>query len=341
MSAVTAAHNPVRSLLESMAAGFRQSRWELVFLRGCGILVLSCILSLFFGIQKTPARNASTTVVAVTVSQKIRPYMDALEGLNTAFRDKDIKLEVFWLDGLDEKRLANLGREMSRRSFDLFVAVGPDAVRFLWHRVAVDNATRVYTLILHPEKLIKNNTEACGISLQIPVASQVGAINCNMPTVHRLGIVFNPSFNRPFYQKAAAIGETLGIHLIPLEVHSRKDIPQVLKQHWQQLDGLWLIPDKTVISVSIVQYIIKQALLKKKPIIGYNRFFYESGAAMVFLLDYRDIGRQTGTMVLRMLNRQGCGEQPPFFEVHLNSRIMRKIGLALPTQSFTGEASSP
>jgi putative ABC transport system substrate-binding protein len=335
MSVIAAAHNHFRSLLESIPVVFCGSRLKAVFLQGSGFLVLSCMLSLVCGVQRIPARDVST--VAVTVSQKIRPYMDALEGLNTAFSDSHIKLEVFWLDGLDEKGLANLGGEMSRRSFDFFVAIGPDAVRFLWHRVAVDNTARVYTLILHPEKLLRNSREACGISLQIPVATQVGAIKCNMPAVHRLGILFNPSFNRDFFQKAAAIGETLGIQLIPLEIHSRKELPQVLKQHWQKLDGLWLIPDTTVISVSIVQYIIKHALLKKKPVIGYNRFFYESGAAMVFLLDYRNIGRQTGTMVLRKLNGHGCGRPSPFFEVHLNSRVMKKIGLASPAQPFTGE----
>jgi putative ABC transport system substrate-binding protein len=297
---------------------------------------------LVFGVQTISARDhATTTTVAVMVSQKIRPYMDALEGLSAAFKNSDIKLEVFWLDGLDEERLTTLGQEIPRHSFDFFVAIGPGAVRFLWHQVAVDHTSCVYTLILHPEKLIQNSVEACGISLQIPVPNQLEAIRHNMPTVHRLGILFNPSLNRHFFQEAAAVSEAAGIDLIPLEVHSRKELPQVLKQHWQKLDGLWLIPDTTVISVSIVQYIIKHALLKKKPVIGYNRFFYESGAAMVFLLDYRNIGRQTGTMVLRKLNGHGCGRPSPFFEVHLNSRVMKKIGLASPAQPFTGEVSSP
>lgn len=39
------------------------------------------------------------------------------------------------------------------------------------------------------------------------------------------------------------------------------------------MDALWLIPDRTVISESIVKYVIKEAFLRKVPVIGYNRFF--------------------------------------------------------------------
>ena len=41
-----------------------------------------------------------------------------------------------------------------------------------------------------------------------------------------------------------------------------------------------MIPDQTVISEKIVQYVIKQALYHKKGVIGYNSFFIRSGAVV-------------------------------------------------------------
>jgi putative ABC transport system substrate-binding protein len=66
-----------------------------------------------------------------------------------------------------------------------------------------------------------------------------------------------------FFMKAAAEASSLDLKIVPLKVSSKKDIPVVLKQNWENIDALWLIPDQTVISESIVQYMIKDALFKK------------------------------------------------------------------------------
>lgn len=292
--------------------------------QGIKILLTSCAITLAFALTEAVGQEP---LVAVAVSDRIRPYMEALEGLHAAFEDIDVKMEVFWLDGLDDQALANLGESFLKRPFDLFVAVGPDAVRFIWQNVAADHTAKVYTLILNPEKLIDNGRDACGISLQIPIANQVEAIRRHLPVIHRLGVLFNPAFNRQFFEAARVAAEKIGIRIIPLEISSKKEIPALLKRNWKNLDGIWLIPDATVISVSIVQYIIKHSLIQKKPVIGYNDFFCESGAAMAFRFDYKDIGRQTGLLALRLMSTRDCLSPPPFFNVRINSRVMGKMGI--------------
>jgi putative ABC transport system substrate-binding protein len=124
------------------------------------------------------------------------------------------------------------------------------------------------------------------------------------------------------------------LKIVPLKVSSKKDIPVVLKQNWENIDALWLIPDQTVISESIVQYIIKDALFKKTPVIGYNRFFYESGAAVAFVFDYEELGRQTGRMAVSVLMGKACEKEPPVFHVWLNLRVIDKLGLDVSEKKF-------
>jgi putative ABC transport system substrate-binding protein len=85
-----------------------------------------------------------------------------------------------------------------------------------------------------------------------------------------------------------------GVSLIPVAVSSRKDIPAVLKGNFGEVDALWLVPDRTITTESLIRYIIREAIYNKVPVIGYNRFFYESGAVLSFIFDYREIGSQSG-----------------------------------------------
>ena len=87
------------------------------------------------------------------------------------------------------------------------------------------------------------------------------------------------------------------------------------------MDALWLIPDRTVISESIVKYVIKEAFLRKIPVIGYNRFFYETGAALAFVFDYKELGQQCAKKALSILSGKNCLSTPPLFHVWVNAGV--------------------
>ena len=76
-----------------------------------------------------------------------------------------------------------------------------------------------------------------------------------------------------------------------------------------------------------MQYIIKEGLYNRMPIIGYNRFFYESGAAMAFVFNYVELGRQCAEEALRVLSGQGCRSGAPVFQVWVNGRVIRRLDL--------------
>lgn len=265
---------------------------------------------------------------AVLVSRNIRPYMEAVEGLNDALnKAAGTKAEVFFLEKYRGRDLDGLSGKLSGGGFDIIAAIGPGAARLAWGLDLPDGPVVVYTMVLNPEKVPGHSVSACGITLNIPVKMQLEMISRGLPGTGRTGLLYDPGHNSGFYAEAVREAGALGLEIVPLAVSSKKEIPSVLKRHWEKVDTLWLVPDRTVISESIVQYVIKEALLRKVVVAGYNRFFYESGAALAFVFNYEDLGRQCAGEALRILSGGQCRQSAPAFHVWINERVINRIGM--------------
>lgn len=285
----------------------------------------------FLGTTVLPAEEFRTPKVAILVSQNIRPYIEAVEGMSVVLSEAvNAKVQMFRLEKFKGKSRTALIQRLVEEKFDLFVTVGPGATRFVWKGLEPKSTSWLYSMVLNPEKVLGPAEDVCGVPLEIPVQRQLEMITRGLPTIRRIGLLYDPDHNAELFRKATEEASSLNLKIIPLEVSSKKDIPNVLKHHWQEMDGLWLIPDRTVISESIVQYIIKEALFKKVPVIGYNRFFYESGAIMAFVFDYEELGRQTGRLALNMLRGKACEKEVPVFHVWLNLRVIERLGIDVP-----------
>jgi len=295
----------------------------------CGpgvLLIASCLVLL--GFPPAYGNQSPTVRVAIVVSKNIRPYLDAVEGFQSGLANKaGIKTQVFNLEKLDDKGRVELFREPGVKEFALFVAVGPEAALSVWKGIGREGASRIYFMVLNPEKVFGPKKRGCGISLNIPVQTQIEMIGRGLPSIRRLGLLYDTELNADFFRKAAGAASFSSLTVVPLRVSSKKDIPSVLKRGWKDLDALWFIPDRTVISESIVKYVIKEAFLRKVPVIGYNRFFYETGAALAFVFDYKELGQQCAQKALRILSGEDCLDTPPLFHVWLNEGVAEKLGL--------------
>jgi putative ABC transport system substrate-binding protein len=294
-------------------------------------IILPVLLLLFHG-NAEPA-DIRPPKVAIVISQPIKPYLIAVEGLREELaREGRAKIEEFDLKGFKGKSRNILAQDLKKGRFDLFIAIGPSAARFVWSTFPSRDVQKLYTMVLNPEGILAPEQPACGITLRIPVKTQIQLISSGLPSVKKLGVLYDPVYNAEFVNQASGYAPDIDFEIIPLVISSRKEIPIVLKQNWKKLNALLLIPDRTVISERIVQYIIKEAILKKVAVIGYNRFFYESGAALAFILDYREIGRQTGILAFRMLSGEGCKKVPPLFHAWVNRRVIQKLGIEFPRE---------
>jgi putative tryptophan/tyrosine transport system substrate-binding protein len=270
--------------------------------------------------------------IILFISKNIRPYIEAADGMTDVLAENSgVEVEVVNLDKIGAAAAEDLVRELRLgKSISLLAAIGPEAVSYTWGSFQNEFPPKLYSIILNPEKLIGADAGLCGIPLNIPAHIQLELIHKAFDSVKRVGIFYDPTNNEQFFLEAAASALNLGIAIVPLQVSSMKDIPVLLEKAMISMDCIWLIPDKTVISESIAQYIIKQAIIKRIPVVGYNQFFYESGAAMSFVFDYGALGRQTGKLAAEIVAKQTpCERQIPVFEAWLNGGVVEKLGLKI------------
>ncbi|MBW1787077.1 MAG: hypothetical protein JRK53_10755 [Deltaproteobacteria bacterium] len=293
-------------------------------------LLLAAFLSLAIPAMSAGREKAPTLKAAVIISRNIRPYVDAAEGVETSLRaNAGADVQIFFM-----KNTARGGEDLAERllkdGYDVWIAVGPDSAAFIWKQLPGDTALRVYCMVLNPEKAIGDGKDVCGISLNIDVGRQLEIISKGLPRVANPGILYDPRHNSTFVREARERAAFASIGLRELAVSSRKEIPAALKRYWREIDALWLIPDRTVISESVVQFLIKEALLRNIPVVGYNRFFYESGAALAMVFDYEELGGQTGRLALRALGGEVCRSEAPGFHAWLNRNVLNKLGMEAP-----------
>ncbi len=305
--------------------------------------IVFMLIFIFGTAPDSKAEKSGPSSVAIIVSLKIRPYFDALEGLKKApFKQAGFKLTVFFLDDYKGKSREILLKSLENGKFSQFIAIGPEAMRFIWNEAPVREDLRAFTMVLHPENVIEKNMDSfCGIPLDIPFQKQVEIIKELAPGIKSIGILYGQKSNREFVEKAGKIAADYGIGIVSLKAQTRSDIPVVLSSNWGKIDSLFLIPDRVIISESLVKYIIKESILNKVPAIGYNRFFYESGAAIAFVLNYHDIGEKTGRLVLDRLSRGLCPKALPVFKAWVNMRVARTLNMEITGKPVRGAKEGP
>ncbi len=308
-----------------------------------GYFIVFMLIFICGAAPHSSGEDSGPSSVAIIVSLKIRPYFDALDGLKKApFKQAGFKLTIFFLDDYKGKSREILLKNLETGNFAQFIAIGPEAMRFIWNEVSGREDLKAFTMVLHPENIIERNTDfLCGIPLDIPFQKEIEIISEVAPAIKRIGLLYGQKSNGEFVLKAQKIAADYGITIIPLKAETRSDIPIILNSNWDKIDSLFLIPDRVIISESLVKYIIKESILNKVAAIGYNRFFYESGAAIAFVLNYHDIGENTGRLVLDRLSHGLCKKTVPVFKAWINMRVARTLNMKITEKSVNGAEEGP
>jgi len=130
-----------------------------------------------------------------------------------------------------------------------------------------------------------------------------------------------------------AAADAVGLAVVPLPIVSAQDIPGRLTAPEPVCDLLLIIPDEKLGSTKIVAYIIKEALRRKLPVVGYNSWFARNGAVLSFVVDYKGVGRQTAALARRLLSGAAVPAAtilpPEAVAVSVDLKTAEKIGVHL------------
>ncbi len=284
-------------------------------------LLLFLLLSLF----GTGAGAREGGYAAVLISEEIRPFIMMVEGLESEIGMPVVR--VFMGEKGDISSPSPRFEGFSDPRILVSVAVGPSALSYLTDHPPLSPV--LYGMVLNPELMAREGAPPlCGISLNLFSLSQVNIIGKTFPELRRIGVLYDPANNQEWFESATAVALFGRVRLVPLAVSGNADIARLFEGKGPDVDAILFVPDRTVISRTVIRHVIKKALFHGIPAVGYNRFFHESGAALSFVIDYEGVGRQVAKKAEALLAGEACDGRTPSYKVLLNSRVVKLTGVA-------------
>jgi putative ABC transport system substrate-binding protein len=233
----------------------------------------------------------------------------------------------------------NLGKELARKArasnTSLVVAVGLKAA--LAAKSEILDVPIVYMMILDPLKHQLNGANMTGTLLEVPVERQLKIMRTFLPTLHRLGTLYDPAQTSSRVKEAVRQATINDFQLKRIPVENEKDVPQQLRTLLSDnIEVLWLMPDSTVVTNESVRFILESSLAQQIPVIGFSPEFTRLGALLSMSVSYGDVGRETGLLARRILDGERLMPLNPVpierLKITVNLKTARFLGITFPKE---------
>ena len=281
----------------------------------------------------TPCVSESATMdIAILQSSDIEAYREAIAGLKATGPSGAIYTEY------DVQGDLELGKKLARKlrasNASLVVAVGLKAA--LAAKLEIVDVPIVYMMILDPLRHQLTGANMTGTLLEVPIDRQLKIMRRFLPTLHRIGTLYDPDKTSSRMKDAMRQAATSDFKLKGLPVESEKDVPQQLRKLLSDVDALWLMPDSTVLTNESVRFILESALANQIPVIGFSPEFTRLGALLSLSVNYGDVGRETGLLAKRLLDGERLLPLNPVpierLKITVNLKTAKFLGITFPNE---------
>jgi putative tryptophan/tyrosine transport system substrate-binding protein len=280
----------------------------------------------------SPARlhAAPNLEIAILNSSDIAAYQEAIAGFKATGPSGAIYTQ-YDLQG-DVELGHKLARKIRASDASLVLAVGLKAAQAAKREIVATPI--VYMMILDPLKHELNGPNMTGTMLEVTTDRQLKLIRTFLPSVRRVGVLYDPSNSASKVKDAEQQATSVGVTLRGFPVESEKDVPSQLRTLLSETDALWLIPDPTVLTNESIHFLIQSALAQHIPVVGFSPEFIRLGGLLSFSISYGEVGRATGLLAKRILNGDRAYLPRPVpierLKISVNLKTARFLGLTLP-----------
>jgi len=295
-------------------------------------LLLACwALALFCFAALGSPDHADAAEVAILKSADLAAYNQAVAGFKAAMPSSTTFIE-YDMQG-DVARGQKLARKIRASDATLLLAVGVKAA--LVAKLEIVDIPVIFCMVLDPAKHDLKAPNMTGIRLEIPINRQFSAMRSVLPSLKRIGVLYDPEKTGHLVEEARLLAKSMGIELVAKQVNTEKEVPPALRALLSQVEALWLVPDSTVLTEDSLKFVLGTALDLNVPIIGFSSELVRSGALVGLSVSYEDVGRQAGVLAKKMLT----DEYKPSSATLPPDRL--RLALNLKTAKFLGITISP
>ncbi|UKJ73086.1 ABC transporter substrate-binding protein [Azospirillum brasilense] len=286
---------------------------------------------------------AQTKTVAITAIVE-HPALDAtrdgvIEALKAAgYTPGDtLKVEYQSAQG-NPATAAQIARQFAGARPDVIVPISTPSAQ------AVVASTRdipvVFTAVTDPvgaqlvRSLDKPGANVTGVSDMAPVAEHVALIREIVPSVKRLGVLYNAGEPNSVSLVKALKDEAQKAGLTVVEATATKsaDAQPAARSLVGKADAIYVPLDNTV--VSALESVVAVGQQAKLPVFSADTDSVARGTVASIGFDYRQVGRQTGEAVVRILKGEKPGDVPVTFakgtDLFVNPKSAAAMGVTIP-----------
>jgi len=282
--------------------------------------------------------------------QAVAPLNDSspfLEDFRQGLRElgyvegKNLQLEVRWGQGKLET-LPALAAELVRLKVDVIVAVSSPSV------VAASHATRTIPIVMPLSSdpvgdglvtsLARPGGNVTGLSMMAPElgAKRLQLLREVLPNLSRpIAVLWNPDYVGMVarFREAQGAAPSIGMGVRSVEVRDSRELERALEtMDRDRPDALLLLVDPLTTSQRF--RIVEFAAQERLPAVYETSQFVEAGGLMSYGANLDDLVRRAAGYVDKILKGARPGdlpiEQPAKFELVINLRTAKALGLAIP-----------
>jgi ABC-type uncharacterized transport system substrate-binding protein len=281
----------------------------------------------------------------VFVAPYIAIFRQALRDLGYV-EGRNITIEVRYADGHYD-RLRALAADLVRLKVDIVVTEGTPPTRAATQATTTIPIVMTVTgdpveagLVTNLARPGGNLTGASFFFLELAV-KRLQLLKEAIPTLRRVAVVWNPSnaVHGPVVKRIETTARTLGLDVQHIKIQAPADVGDALVRISQGRSGFVVLEDAmiNVCSSQIADIAAKHRL----PTIFGLPTFAEAGGLMAYGPNRRELWRRAAILVDKILKGAKPGdlpiEQPTTFELVLNLRTAKVLGLTIP-QSLLQQA---
>jgi putative ABC transport system substrate-binding protein len=231
----------------------------------------------------------------------------------------------------DREQGVKVAREASAGA-DLVVAVGSLASAV--SREAISNVPVLFCAALNPRRFDLPTANAAGVRFELSAAAQLSRLKAALPTVRRVGVIFDPSKSKALVEEAEQAASAVGLQIVTAEIQDPRNVDFVFRSLRKDIDVLWVIPDSTVVTRETWPIIALQAAENKIPLMAFSESFVQEGALLAFYTEPSALAEQCANLATRLLRGETSPAEigiraPETVHVAVNRRVEEQLGLTL------------
>lgn len=292
--------------------------------------ILSC------GLQAKPVYVATTAIVEHPALDAVRDGVKEVLTENGYTGDK-LKFTYESAQGKTDIA-AQIARKMVGDEPDVIVAIATPSAQAA---VTVSKTIPVvFSAVTDPiaaklvPSLVKPGSNVTGLSDMANVKQHLSLIKEFIPQLKTVGVPYNPGeANSVSMLKAIKVDAAeMGITIVESAAPKSSDVMIAAKQLVGKVDAIYCPIDNTIISA--VESVVKVGIDAQIPVFAGDTDTVSRGAVAAVGYDYFDLGRQTGDIVVRILQ----GEEPGEIDVKMaegtnlfvNPKMAARMGIEIP-----------